>query len=56
MVLLKEKSINLHKELEQLILNITSLEKELTSIIIKNDNIKSNQKIILNSMNLNIKI
>ena len=51
MVLLKEKSINLHKELEQLILNITSLEKELTSIIIKNDSIKSNQKIILNSIN-----
>ena len=50
-VLIKEKSIFLDKELENLVFNITSLEKELTSVIIKNDTIKSHQKIILNSIN-----
>ena len=50
-ILIKEKSIFLQKELEKLIFDISSSEKELTSLIIKNDNIKSNQKIILNSIN-----
>ena len=50
-LLLKEKSIFFHKELEKISNNITSLEKDFSSLLIKNDNIKTQQKIILNSIN-----
>ena len=50
-LLLKEKSNSLSKELEEISLNIISLEKELTLLMIKNDNIKCHQKLILNSIN-----
>ena len=50
-LLLKEKSIFFHKELEKILNNITSLEKDFSSLLIKNDNIKTQQKIILNSIN-----
>ena len=48
---LKEKYNSFYKELEKISLNITSLEKDFTLLLIKNDNIKSHQKIILNSIN-----
>ena len=48
---LKEKYNSFYKEFEKISLNITSLEKEFTLLLIKNDNIKSHQKIILNSIN-----
>ena len=50
-LLLKEKSIFFHKELEKTSNNIISLEKNFSLLIIKNDSIKSQQKIILNSIN-----
>ena len=48
---LKEKWNLLNKELEKISLNIISLEKDFSLLMIKNDNIKSNQKILLNSIN-----
>lgn len=48
---LKEKYNSFYKELEKISLNITNLEKEFTLLLIKNDNIKSHQKILLNSIN-----
>ena len=48
---LKEKYNSFYKEFEKISLNITSLEKDFTLLLIKNDNIKSHQKIILNSIN-----
>ena len=50
-IIIKEKYIFLNKEFEKNVFNIKSLEKELTMLIIKNDNIKSHQKIILNTIN-----
>ena len=50
-LLLKEKSIFFNKELEKTSNNIISLEKDFSLLIIKNDNLKSQQKIILNSIN-----
>ena len=50
-IIIKEKYIFLNKEFEKNVFNIKSLEKELTLLIIKNDNIKSHQKIILNTIN-----
>ena len=50
-ILLKEKSIFMNKELEKVSFNIMSLEKDLSLLLIKNDNIKSQQKILLNSIN-----
>ena len=51
MVLINKKSIFLNKELDNLVFNIISLEKDLTSLIIKNDNIKSHQRVLINSIN-----
>ena len=50
-ILLKEKSSFFQKELEKISFNIMSLEKDYSLIIIKNDKIKSQQKVLLNSIN-----
>ena len=50
--LLNAKSNLLYKELDKISNNIMSLEKEFSLILINNDKIKSLQKLILNSINL----
>ena len=50
-VIFKEKYSFFHKELQKISFNIMSLEKDLSLILIKNDAIKSHQKILLNSIN-----
>ena len=50
-VIFKEKYSFFHKELQKISFNIMSLEKDLSLLLIKNDTIKSHQKILLNSIN-----
>ena len=48
---IKEKINVIKKELNNVSVNIINFEKEYTSIIVKNDKVKKNQKIILNIIN-----
>ena len=48
---IKEKINVIKRELNNVSVNVINFEKEYTSIIVKNDKIKKNQKIILNVIN-----
>ena len=50
-VIFKEKISFLNKELEKIKFNIMSLEKDYSILLMKTDNIKTHQKILLNSIN-----
>ena len=50
-VILKEKYSFFHKEFEKISFNIMSLEKDYSLLLIKNDSLKTQQKILLNSIN-----
>ena len=47
----KERIIAIKKDLNKITVNILSLEKEYTSLLLKNDKTKANQRIILNLIN-----
>ena len=50
-VIFKEKISFLNKELEKINFNIMALEKDYSILLMKTDNIKTHQKILLNSIN-----
>ena len=50
-VIFKEKISFLNKELKKINLNIMSLEKDYSILLMKTDSIKTHQKILLNSLN-----
>ena len=48
---IKERINTIKKDLNKITVNILSLEKEYTSLLLKNDKTKTNQRIILNLIN-----
>ena len=50
-LLIKERVNTIKKELDKITVNILNYEKEYTSLMLKSDKVKMNQKIILNLIN-----